>query len=219
MMTVTMGRPMRQRTQDLWDEQDRHRGDRLRLFTALHDAIRPTTALYPGSFADIAPSFVIDDVTYVDSDRRAAQFFADVAGVDTIIANHRRAVGPARWRFIHTDYRDPLPVADAQVDLLISLYAGLVSEHCTRYLRVGGALLANASHGDAALAALDPRYELAAVVTARRGDYRVSERDLGRYLVPTDPSHATADHIRRTGRGIGYTRSAFAYVFRLRSVN
>lgn len=210
---------MQQRTQDIWGEQDRHRGDRLRLFTAVHDAVRPTTALYPGSFADIAPSFVIDEVTYVDTDRRAAQFFADTSGIETIIARYRRSASPVRWRFIHVDYRDRLPIPDAHVDLLISLYAGLVSERCSRYLRAGGLLLANASHGDAALAALDPRYELAAVVNSRRGEYRVSERDLGGYLVPKDPSHATAEHIRRTGRGIGYTRSAFAYLFRLRSAH
>ena len=34
-------------------------------------------ALYPGSYVDLAPSFVWPSVTYVDTDRRAAQFFAD----------------------------------------------------------------------------------------------------------------------------------------------
>ena len=38
------------------------------------------------------------------------------------------------------------------VDLLVSLYSGPLSGHCTPYLRVGGMLLANASHGDVALA-------------------------------------------------------------------
>ncbi len=208
---------MLRRTREIWDEQDRHRGDRLRLFTAVHHAFMPTTALYPGSFADIAASFVIDDVTYVDADRRASQFFADADGVDQLIAEHRRPGTTARWRFIHGDYRTALPVADAHVDLLISLYAGPVSQYCTRYLRPGGLLLANPSHGDAGLAALGDRYELEAAVAARAGDYRVSRADLDTYLIPQNPSDATALHIRRTGRGIAYTRSAFAYVFKLRS--
>lgn len=209
---------MRQRTRRIWEAQDRHRGDRLRLFTAVYDTLDPATALYPGSFADIAPSFAIDDVTYVDTDRRAGQFFTDAGGVDQLIAEHRRGRNPARWRFIEADYRAALPVADAHVDLLISLYAGLVSQHCTRYLRPGGVLLANPSHGDAGLAALDDRYELEAVVTARAGRYRVSRADLDTYLTPKNPHDATVEHIRRTGRGIAYTRSAFAYLFRLRAV-
>jgi hypothetical protein len=137
------------------------------LFTAVHDAFTPTSALYPGSFADIAASCVVGDVTYIDTDRRAHQFFADTAGVDQLIAECRRQATAARWRFVHDDYRSALPIADAHVDLLISLYAGPVSQHCTRYLRPGGLLLANPSHGDAGLAALDARYELAAVITAR----------------------------------------------------
>lgn len=187
------------------------------MFTAVHGAFAPERALYPGSFADVAASFVIDDVTYVDSDRRAAQFFDDTGGVDELIARHRRVGPEARWRFLARDYRTTLPVPHGGVDLLISLYAGPVSEHCTRYLRPGGLLLANASHGDAGLAALDDRYALAAVVTARGGSYHVDSADLGTYLVPKRPEHATPAHIRRTGRGIAYTRPAFAYLFRLRA--
>lgn len=98
---------MLQRTQEIWDEQDRHRGNRFRLFTAVSDAFTPTSALYPGSFADIAPSFLIDDVTYVDGDLRARQFFADDA-VDQLIAERSRGT-TAHWRFIHGDYRRALP--------------------------------------------------------------------------------------------------------------
>jgi hypothetical protein len=210
---------MLQRTRRIWDDQDRHRGDRLRLFTAVHDAFTPTSALYPGSFADIAASFVIDDVTYIDTDRRARRFFADTAGVDQLITEGRRQATAPRWRFIHGDYRSALPIADADVDLLISLYAGPVSRYCTRYLRPGGLLLVNPSHGDASLAALDDRYELAAVITARAGDYRVSRAHLDSYLIPKNPGDAIAERILQTHRGIAYTRSAFAYAFRLRTVS
>lgn len=198
----------------MWREQDRHPGDRQRLFAAVHRALGPRSALYPGSFVDIAPSFVIDDVTYVDSIGRAARFFDDVDGVDEIIAEHRPAGSRAIWRFLASDYRDDLPVEDGSVDLLISLYAGLVSDACARYLRPGGLLLANASHGDASVVALDDRFELFAAVRSRAGDHRIVTDDLDRFLRPRDPGLATVERIRRTGRGIAYTTPAFAYVFR-----
>ena len=57
---------MKDRTGRLWAKQDQHNGDRLRLFTAVGGAIDASTVLYPGSYVDVAPSFVFDDVTYVD---------------------------------------------------------------------------------------------------------------------------------------------------------
>ncbi len=73
--------------------QNRHPGDRLRLFSAVAGAVDAQSALYPGSFVDIAASFVFDEVTYVDVDRRTAQFFGDAPGVAELIAEHR---GPRR---------------------------------------------------------------------------------------------------------------------------
>ena len=99
------------------------------------------------------------------------------------------------------------------MDLVISLFAGPVSEYVRGYLRPGGWLLANASHGDASLAALDPTLRLAAVVHHRDGHYRVVTDRLEEYLVPKRPEAADADRIRSSGRGIAYTRTAFAYLF------
>lgn len=169
---------MKELTRRLWEEQDRHPGDRLRLFGTVGDFTGDASVLYPGSFVDLAPSFVFDSVTYVDNDRRAARFFADTVGVDEIISTHRGNPGKAVWRFIPVDYRTELDVADRSVGLLVSLSAGFVSEHCTRYLRPGGWLLVNPSHGDAAMASIDLRYRLAAVINARSGRYTVTERDL-----------------------------------------
>ena len=116
--------------------------------------------------------------------------------------------------FVHADYSDELPLADEAFDLLISLYAGFVSDHCTRHLRVGGTLLVNPSHGDAAMASIDDRYELAGVVTSRDGAHRVSDDDLDRYLVPKRPTAITPELLHDSGRGIAYTTSPFAYLFR-----
>jgi hypothetical protein len=204
---------MRALTAELWAEQDRHPGDRHRLFSAVAEAVDAERVLYPGSWCDIAASFVWPSVTYVDNDRRAARFFDDADGVREIVA---AAGGPAdaHIRFIPADYTQPLPLDHAHFDLLVSLYSGPLSGHCTPYLRLGGMLLANASHGDVALASIDPRYELAAVVLRRGGGYRVSPDDLGSHLVPKRPIEVTRELIERTGRGIAYTKFADAYLFR-----
>jgi hypothetical protein len=200
-------------TRRLWDEQDRHPEDRLRLFQAVTNFAGNAAVLYPGSFVDVAPSFVFDSVTYVDTDRRAAHFFADATGVDEIISGSRRSSGNADWRFIGADYRTQLNVADESADLLVSLYAGFVSEHCTRHLRSGGWLLVNSSHGDAAMASIDPQYRLIAEINARSGRYTITDRNLDSYLIPKRPIEISAELLHKTGRGIAYTRSPFAYLF------
>lgn len=203
-------------TRRLWEQQDRHPGDRLRLFAAVAEFIGDTPVLYPGSFVDVAASFVFDSVTYIDSDRQAARFFADEAGVDELIDHHRRRPNPATWRFISADYRNDFDLADLSVGLLVSLYAGFVSEQCTRYLRSEGWLLVNPSHGDVAMASISPEYSLAAVATARSGRYTISGRDLDSYLIPKRATTVTPDLLHQSGRGIAYTRSPFAYLFQRR---
>ena len=204
---------MRAATQRLWVEQDRHTGDRQRLFTAVSGAIEAERVLYPGSFVDIAPSFVWPSVTYVDMDRRAARFFDDVDGVAELIADHGGPSDP-HVRFVAADYSEPLPLDDEGFDLVVSLYTGPALDHVTRYLAPGGHVLANTSHGDVALAALDDRYELVAAIAATSAGYRARTDALDRYLVPKRSSPVTSDEIRSTGRGVGYTKQAAAYLFR-----
>jgi hypothetical protein len=199
------------RTRRLWNEQNRHEGDRQRLFTAVAEAIPVNRVLYPGSFVDIAPSFVFGDVTYVDIDRRAARFFEDAETVDAIIAEHRSDA--THWSFIATDYRDDLGLEDDSFDLLVSLYAGPVSDACGHLVRPGGRVLANPSHGDVALLALDERFTLEAVVTSRAGSYAVDPAELESHLIPKRSAQPSRVEILSHGRGIAYTRSPFAYLF------
>ena len=201
------------KTASLWELQTRHGDDRAHLFTAVAEAVAVDSVLYPGSFVDISASMVWSDVTYVDVDARAPVFFADVGGVTEILNTGRHGAGDHRVTFLGQDYTDDLPLDQGHFDLLISLYAGFVTEHCTRYLRVGGHALVNSSHGDAAMASIDPRYDLAAVVTARDGRYRVRRDDLDQYLVPKRPVDITVESLHESGRGVAYTRSPFAYLF------
>ena len=188
-------------------------GDRSGLFGALSMAWHPAKALYPGSYLDLSPSTAIPSVTYVDTDRRAARYFADDALVAAELQGRRLPDAGTDIAFLHADYATPLPIPPAGFDLLISLYAGPVWEHCRQYLSPQGRFLANTSHGDASLAALDPTLRLEAVVHQRAGTYRLDTTNLDSYLVPTRPSAADPDTIRRRGRGIAYSKTAFAYVF------
>lgn len=199
-------------------DYDRHPDDRIHLFAAVADFIEPATVLYPGSYVDIAPSVYFDDVHYMDLDRRAAKFFGQAADVRRLIEEKRRRAGRGGAdfdvRFDHGDYQAPLDIADRSVELLISLYAGFISESCTRYLAPGGHLLVNDSHGDASMASLDRGYELAAVVTSRDGRYRVTTENLDGYLVPKRGEPPTVDGLHESGRGVAYSRSPTAYLFR-----
>ncbi len=200
-------------TQKLWDKQDQHAGDRWRLFQTVATAFTPSKVLYPGSYVDIAPSFVFPSVTYVDVDKRARQFFDDAGGVGEIIRSHEGSPAEPDFSFIHADYSDALHLAAESFDLLVSLYGGFISDECTQYLKLGGTLLVNSSHGDAAMASIDPRYELSAVVVSRDGNYQIDSSRLDRFLVPKKPTEITHDLLRESGRGIAYTNPRFAYTF------
>ena len=196
-----------------WSQYRGSIGDRSSLFAAVADIMPVERALYPGSYVDLSPSTAIESVTYVDTDARAARFFADSDLVRAELAGRTRSGAGQQVRFLAGDYTQSLDVPEASMDLLISLFAGPMYEYARRYLRPGGWLLANSSHGDASLAALDPTLRLVAVAHHRDSRYRLSTDGLEQYLVPKRPETANADRIRSTGRGIGYTRPAFAYLF------
>lgn len=193
--------------------QNRTEGDRPRLFAAVADAVGGERVLYPGSFVDLAPSFVWPAATYNDMDRRAQQFFDDRDGVAEILRMAGVDPNERSIEFAAGDYADDLGLPDASFDVLVSLYAGFISEHCTRYLRVGGVLLVNSSHGDAAMASIDERYRFVGAVLSRSGDYRVVTDRLDRFLVPKRDVEITVDSLHATGRGVAYTTTAFAYLF------
>ncbi len=199
-------------TAELWEKQDLGVGDRRGLYDAVAAATGARRVLYPGSYVDVAPSFHFPAVTYVDVDKRAKDFFADVDGVAAIVADND---GPpdASVTFLHADYTDPLDLDAEAFDLLISLYAGFVSEHCAHHLRTGGTLLVNSSHGDAAMASIDPRLELAGVVISRDETYRVDTDGLERFMIPKRDQAITVESLHASGRGVAYTTSPFAYLF------
>lgn len=188
--------------------------ERLGLFALLAERFVVLSALYPGSFTHLTPAFIFPCTCFVDTDRRAASFFADPAVLD-LVRQRKRYPEPPVVRFHAADYAMGLDEPVGSFDLLISQYAGFVSRDCKRYLRQGGYLLANNSHADAGMASLDPDYRLSGVVHRRGEHFRFSDADLESYFTPRRDLQVTRAYLERTGRGVGYRKTAFSYIFQL----
>ena len=187
-------------------------GDRVELVEAIARRFEIERALYAGSYVHITPSLVFPSVTYVDSDKRTRDFFSD-ASVLSFVTRRKRYPTPAEVKSHFADYSTDFGGEDASFDLLISQFAGFVSQACKRYLKSGGYLLTNNSHGDASMAWADTDYQLIAAVTPSN---KIIETDLDQYFIPKKPVSTTAPAVRALGRGIGYTKPAPHYVFRRR---
>jgi len=111
------------------------------------------------------------------------------------------------------DYRKPVEAYLSKFDLLISQYAGFISEPCKPYLRTGGYLLVNNSHADAGMAALDADYRLIAALHRLSGKYRLSTSSLDKYFIPKKAIAVTRELLLERQKGIGYTKTAPLYLF------
>ncbi len=188
--------------------------ERTELFIQINEKYRIENALYPGSFVHITPSFVIPYVAYVDSDKKSRKFFNDTESVAQFIEMNKRYQENASFRYIHSDYSKLLDLPEGGFDLLISQWAGPVSQSCKKYLKHGGILLANNSHADSGIAYLDSSYELLAAVQFNNGKYSISEKNLEAHFIPKSDKEITIETLLQSGRGIAYKKSAFSYLFR-----
>jgi hypothetical protein len=149
---------------------------------------------------------------YADSDKRVRRFFAEPAVLGLVV--ERRAYGEdPTIRFHYGDYAAGFPEPERSFDLLISQYAGFVSRACKRYVKIGGHLVANNSHGDASMAALDPDWQLVAVYQRRGERFTVTSDELDTYMIPKRGHRPTEEELEATMRGVAFTRRAAGYVF------
>ena len=187
--------------------------ERQDLFQIIADRFTIQRVLYPGSFVHITPSFVFPDVVYVDNDRQARKFF-DASEIYEFIAQKKHYSQIAQVHYHFADYRNGFDEDLDSFDFLISQYAGFVGQYCKKYLKTGGLLLANNSHGDAGMAAIDNDYQLIAVFFLRKGKYSIRETNLDEYFIPKSPIQVTKEYLERLQKGIGYKKVGNAYLFR-----
>jgi len=190
-------------------------GDRARrgLFDALAAWRTWERVLYPGSFIHVTASFVFPTVIYVDNNHSAKRFFSQMDNVLSFVERYKVYQDAPEVRFHGVSYSSEFEEPEGSFDLLVSLYAGFISKPCKRYLKVGGILAANNSHGDAGLASIDPDYRLVGVVQGRGNRLCVMEDRLEDYFKPKKETKVTEELLRNLNRGIGYAKTAPAYLF------
>ncbi|MFX1380276.1 MAG: hypothetical protein ACFFA4_14405, partial [Promethearchaeota archaeon] len=92
---------------------------------------------------------------------------------------------------------------------------GFVSQGCKKYLKKEGLLLANNTHGDASMAYLDNDYEFIAAIYRSNRQYRLTYKNLEKYFIPKNQElKVNEEYLKEKRRGIGYTKTANAYLFR-----
>jgi len=156
---------------------------------------------------------VFPHVVYVDSDKQAAKFFKDSAILE-FIDNNKQYPEQARIAYHQSDFSKDFSEREESFDLLISQYSGFVSQACKKYLKAGGLLVANNSHGDASMASIDKDYELIAVYRLYQERCSFSSTNLNGYFVPKRETAITKDFIFKKQRGIAYTKSPSGYLFK-----
>ncbi len=185
---------------------------RFELFERLQESYGIEKALYFGSYIHITPSLVIPKVVYVDSFKKTKKLIESQEAAN-FIANSKKYSEKAEFSFIEQDYTKPLNV-DSDFDLLISQYCGFASQAGKKYLKSGGVLVANNSHGDASMAYLDEDFELIAIANNTKDKWRLSKENLESYFIPKKGKHPTKVEVEKSGRGVGYMKSASNYVFK-----
>ncbi|KYG59477.1 hypothetical protein [Planococcus maritimus] len=192
-----------------YQEYIRKTGDRKALYKAVAKEYGVQKAIYPGSFIDISPSLVIPEVTYIDNFKGAIRFFKQMDGIQDYIEQHKEYPEACKISFIGQDYTEPLEIG--QVDLIISQYAGFVGQETKQYLKPGGILLCNDSHGDATLARFDDDFELIGIVS----DNDNIERDnLEEYFKLPKEKPVDFALVKEKMKGLKYSVAAENYLFR-----
>lgn len=183
------------------------------LFRELNKKFDINKVFYPGSYVHITPSLIFSNVTYADSFRNTFKFYEDADTMKFIEKNKEYSEDPI-VRFYQQDYNKPFKELEKEFDLIISQYAGFVGQGAKPYLKKGGLLVCNNSHGDASMASLDSEYKLVAVYNRRSDDkFSISDKNLKGYLIPKKGIEPTREDLLKTMKGIAYKKSPSGYIF------
>ena len=134
--------------------------------------------------------------------------------IEEYINKRRISSKKVNYEYIKGDYNTSLPIPKNYFDLLISQYAGFIAQPCAKYLKKGGILVANDSHGDASMVNLLPEYKLIAIIKRRGKKFSHSQRNLESYFIPKKKQEISIEKIKKLGKGIPYTKYVSNYVFR-----
>lgn len=196
---------------DMYEAYAQKIGDRKQVYETIASTFDVKRALYPGSHVDIAPSLVIPHVIYIDSFKGTIRFFKHLEMVQELIDNRKEYDEPCTIEFFGQDYTQPLDIEP--VDLIISQYAGFVGQATKDYLKPGGILVCNDSHGDATLARFDETFELIAVMSSTN---KIDQTGLDEYFQLPKGKDVNITEVKKTMKGPRYTKQVENYVFQKR---
>lgn len=187
--------------------------ERTGLFKQLAKNFEIKKVFYPGSYAHLSPAFVFDHVVFNDTYKNLVKFYESDEVYDYVV-ERKEYPGEPYFIYVKGDYRKSLSIKEKGYDLLVSQYAGFISLHCKKYLKIGGILVANNSHGDSGMASIDPDFEFVAVIRKRSGKFSLSTKALENYFIPKKDVKVTRQLLEEKMRGVGYTKTASNYVFK-----
>lgn len=199
---------------DLYTEYILKTGDRFGAINIVTKKYSIEKAIYPGSYVHITPSLIIPEVLYVDTDKKAKKFFSSIDVIKQYIKINKKHSKETTIAYQGMDFNKHIECEDNYFDLMISLYAGFISQACKRYLKREGMLLANDSHGDATLAYVDEDYEFVGIVVYRNGKYIVDCTKNDRYFKMKKNKPIDMDRVYEKMAGPKYAYQTEYYLFR-----
>ena len=192
-----------------YHEYENKIGNRKELYRTVAKRYEIASALYPGSHIDIAPSMVIPKVIYVDNFKGAIKFFKNIEMIKKYIDGNKEYNEPCDIVFVGQDYTRELNIEP--VDLIISQYAGFIGQATKEYLKTGGILLCNDSHGDATLSRFDNEFDFVGVIG---NNNRIIDTKLDDYFVLPGSKNVDLVKVNEKMKGPKYRLTAENYLFR-----
>jgi len=183
-------------------------GNRKNIYKIVKDTFDLKSAIYPGSYIDIVPSLILEEVTYIDNFKKANTFFKQKNEIVKYIEENKEYSNPSYINFIYDDYSKVSNIE--MVDLIISQYAGFVGQETKQFLKVGGILLANDSHGDATLAYLDESYQFIATID----NDIINFDNLEKYFFLSSKRMINLSEVKEKQKGPKYINNAQNYIFK-----
>lgn len=122
--------------------------ERLELFKSIRELLHPRTVLYPGCSVHITPSFVFQNVTYVDSSDQSREFFKDLNPIKDYVSRHTDYRSDPYIQYLCSDIRHLDSSFHAIFNLVITAYSGAIGRYCWKYLSKKGHYISNNHDGD-----------------------------------------------------------------------
>lgn len=115
--------------------------ERLGLFECIKREFQPENVIYIGSSIHITPSFIFQNVTYIDKSLMAKEFFQNESGVKVIINSNKQYKLQPYVNFYNLDYLKSDIGNRYKYDVCMSIFTSNSLEGLEKYIKPGGILI------------------------------------------------------------------------------